>query len=195
MTEKQTLLWIKLHLAVYINQAIADAKTKNAQLIYTEDWLAGMTYRETGFLIARYVAAGKQPAEIHKLMRGDYSQRKNETAKQYHGFGYMQIDTGSYPDFINLGYWKDPLKTYSKAISVLEEKRIYLFASNRFNAADFSIDNVHQAITAAYNCGQSNVSKALREGKDVDLYTHQHNYSAEVWRFRKIYNDLKQPIS
>lgn len=190
MTEKQTLLWIKLHLAGFINQALAEAKAKNPSLLYTEDWLAGMTYREVGELIARYVSQGKQPQQIHALMKGDYGQRPGEKTKSYHGYSYMQIDIASYPQFINSGKWQDPLECYRKAIEVLEEKRIYLFASNRFNVKDFPLDTAYRAITAAYNCGQGNVAKALREGKSVDIFTHQRNYSAEVWRFREIYKSL-----
>lgn len=192
MTEKKTLLWIKQNLVQHVAQAIDESKLKNPSLIYTTDWLAAMTYRETGFLIARYATVGKTPEEIHLLMRGDYSQRKNETEKRYHGFGYMQIDIDSYPEFIHQGSWKNPYKTFLKSISVLEEKRNYLFNQNRFSVNDFPVETVFRAITAAYNCGQGNVSRALREGKDVDIFTHQHNYSAEVWRLREIYKSLPQ---
>lgn len=174
MTEKQTLQWIKTHLGEYIREAIKGT-------IYTEDWLAGMCYRETGFLIDRYVTQGKTPEQIHGLMKGDYGQRPGETAKQYHGFGYWQMDTGSYPDFINSGDWKDPLKIAKKAVSVLNEKKASLEAKGISSEA---------AITASYNCGQGNVVKALRAGKDVDYYTHQKNYSKEVNRFREIYKTL-----
>jgi hypothetical protein len=190
MTEKQVLRWIKLHLSQYIVQAIAEAKEKNPTLIYTEDWLSGITYRETGFLIARYVMQAVNPNVIHTLMRGDYNQRKGENEKSYHGFGYTQIDIGSFPEFVKSGKWKDPLECYRMSISVLEGKRKYLFASGRFKEKDFTQEMVHRAITAAYNCGEGNVSKVLREGRDVDLRTHQHNYSKEVWRFRGIYREL-----
>ncbi|MGK3945571.1 hypothetical protein ABK046_45420, partial [Streptomyces caeruleatus] len=94
--------------------AIADSGTT----LYTEDWLAAMAMREVNFLIARHAA--KPLAEVAKLMRGDYSQRTGETKPQYHGYGFWQIDTGSFPDFISSGDWQDPYKCCMKAISVLE---------------------------------------------------------------------------
>lgn len=174
MTEKAVLQWIKTNLSHYIKEAVQGT-------IYSEDWLGGMTYRETGFLIDRYVSQGKKPDEIHGLMRGDYGQRKGEAKPQYHGFGYMQMDTGSYPDFINAGDWKDPNKIFKKAVSVLEEKRKTLEKSGISN---------EDAITASYNCGAGNVIKALKASKDVDSYTHQKNYSKEVRRLREIYKSL-----
>lgn len=185
MTEKQVLRWIKDNLSGFINQALSEARTDNPKLFYTEDWIAGMAYREVGFLIDRYATQGKPPEVIHGLMRGDYSKRPGEKKKVYHGFSYMQIDIDSYPDFITSGKWKDPLECFRMAISVLEEKRIAL--SKLFNVPT---EGYHRAITAAYNCGQGNVSRALRKGKDIDFYTHQKNYSKEVWRFRELYRSL-----
>jgi len=47
-----------------------------------------------------------------------------------------------------------------------------------------------RATVAAYNCGEGNVAKVMRAGLDVDARTHQHNYSAEVWRFREMYKAI-----
>lgn len=182
MTERNILVWINTNLGPTIDQALTESKRANPDLLYTRDWLVAMAMRETGFLIARYAEQAKTPAQIHPLMRGDYSQRPGEKEKSYHGFGYWQIDIGSYPAFVKSGDWKDPLKTCRKAIVVLEEKRIYL--QQQFPA--LAGEDLARAITAAYNCGQGNVAKAIRAKRDVDAYTHQKNYSAEVWRFREI---------
>lgn len=186
MTERSILSWINRELGPIIDQAIEEAKKKNPDLIYTRDWLAAMCMRETGFLIARYAKQGMKVAIIHTLMRGDYSQRPGEKEKSYHGYGYWQIDIASYPQYVKSGDWKDPLKTCAMAISVLEEKRKYL--EPRF--ANLKGDSLHRAVTAAYNCGQGNVAKVLREGKDIDARTHNMDYSAEVWRYRQIFNSL-----
>lgn len=174
MTESNILSWIKTNLSGYIQQAI-----KGSQ--FTEEHLAGMTMRETGFLIARYVGEGKMVEEINLLMRGDYGQRKGEDKKQYHGYGYIQIDIGSYPDFINSGDWQNPLKSYEKAIHVLNEKATEL--------AKYNITSL-QAITAAYNCGSYGARKGINKGNDPDLYTFNHDYSKEVIRFSEIYKSL-----
>jgi hypothetical protein len=175
----QLLLWIKENLGGAIQTAVAGSA-------YSEDWLGAMVARETGFLITRYVNQGLSPAEVHFRMKGDYGQRPGETDKQYHGFGYWQIDIGSYPDFVNSGDWQDPLKTATKAVSVLDEKRNYLLAAN----LNLDPDTLERATTAAYNCGQGNVVKALNKHVDVDSYTFSQNYSAEVFRFRAIYQKL-----
>lgn len=182
MTERNILSWINNNLGSVMEQALAEAKRGNPDLLYTKDWLAAIAMRETGFLIARYAAQAKTPAQIHPLMRGDYSQRPGEKEKSYHGYGYWQIDIASYPAFVKSGDWKDPLKTCRKAIAVLEEKRLYL--QQQFPS--LAGEELARAVTAAYNSGQGNVAKAVRAGRDVDVYTHQKNYSAEVWRYREI---------
>ena len=185
MTQERILYWIREHLSPTIRKALE----QYPEVIYTEDWLAGMTYRETGFLIARYADKKMSPDSIHSIIKGDYSKREGEVEKQYHGFGYMQIDIDSYPDFVKSGDWKDPYKTYLKSISVLEEKRKYLAAKMDFGQHDLL--TIHRAITAAYNCGQGNVMKAIRNDKDVDRYTHNGDYSKMVWLYRDAYRNLK----
>lgn len=187
MTEKDILSWININLGDAIDKAIIHARENFPDHPYTKDWLAGMIMRETGFLIARYIKAGTKPEIIHTLMRGDYGQRPGEKEKNYHGYGYPQIDIGSYPDFVKSGDWKDPFKTCLKAIEVLEEKRQYLVPK----FPNLQGDGLHRAITAAYNCGQGRIAQALNEGKDIDARTYNHDYSREVWRFREIFNSFQ----
>lgn len=188
MTERQVISWIKTNLGETIRKALS----MNSDVIYTEDWLAAMAYRETGFLINRYASNLVQFKIICDLMKGDFSQRPGEKEKNYHGFSFWQIDIKSYPDFVKSGDWKDPFKSCCKAIMVLEEKRSYLFGNNKhLDAGNYDLHTIHRAITAAYNCGQGNVEKALKAGKDVDVFTFNHDYSKEVWRFREIYRALE----
>lgn len=189
MTTRRALYWIRKELGPVIRQALA----MNKDVIYTEDWLAGMAYREVGQLIHRYVQPGVPINIICSLMRGDYSKRENDKEGRYHGYSFWQIDIDSYPEFIKSGDWKDPFRSCCKAIMVLEEKRSYLFGNNRhLDAGNYDLQTVHRAITAAYNCGQGNVEKALKNGLDVDRYTHNHDYSREVWRYREIYRSLDE---
>lgn len=186
MTEKDILKWINKNLGDAIDRAIVHAREKFPDHPYTKEWLAAIAMRETSFKIAEFNELGKSPEIIHQVMRGDYSQRKGEVEKSYHGFGYWQIDIASYPDFVKSGNWKDPFKTCCKAISVLEEKRLYL--QPKF--PNLQGDGLHRAITAAYNCGQGRVAQALKEGKDIDAFTYNHDYSREVWRFREVFKSL-----
>lgn len=186
MTERDILAWINTNLGSTIDKALVHAREKYPEHPYTKDWLAAIAMRETGFKIAEFVKKGIKPEVIHTLMRGDFGRREGEKEKQYHGFGYTQIDIGSYPDFVRSGDWKDPFKTFRKSIDVLESKRLYLVP--RF--PNLKGDGLQRAITAAYNCGEGNVKKALEEGEDIDHRTYNHDYSAEVWRFRQIFNSL-----
>jgi hypothetical protein len=188
MTERDILIWINKNLGTAIDRAIVAAREKFPDHPYTKDWLSAIIMRETGFLIARYVKQGVRPEVIHTLMRGDYSQRPGEKEKSYHGYGYTQIDIGSYPAFVKSGDWKDPFKVICMAIAVLEEKRAYL--QPRF--PNLQGDGLHRAITAAYNCGQGNVAKVIEAGQDIDARTYNHDYSREVWRFREIFKTITQ---
>lgn len=174
-----TLKWIKDNLSEAILKAIEGT-------IYSEDWLAGIAMRETGFLIERYANQHLKADVIFSLMKGDYGQRAGDPEKRYHGYSCFQIDIASYPDFIRSGDWKDPLKSAVKAVSVLEEKRKY-FDEKMPGLKD---DPLHRAITAAYNCGQGNVFKALINHKDVDHFTYNKDYSKEVFRFREAYKTI-----
>lgn len=174
--------WIKNNLSPFIKEAI---KTKGTQL-YTEAWLAGITMRETGILIARHAPLTKDLHALASVMMGDKSQRPGETTAWYHGFGFTQIDIASFPDFIKSGDWKDPLKVYLKTIDVLEGKRRYIVA--RF--ANLQGDNLKRYITAAYNCGEGNEAKVISKHIDVDAYTANHDYSKKVFEFAEIYNNL-----
>lgn len=190
MTEKQIMRWYNENLFSMVNKAIESKKEKIPSLIYTVDWLMAIAYRETWTLVNKYAEAIKF-VDMLTLIKGDYSKRPGEPEKSYHGFGFWQIDVGSYPDFIKSGDWKDPYKCCLKAIGVLEEKRLWLFGESGKFDADFSEEEYrHRMITAAYNCGQGNVRKAVLAKLGVDYYTHEKNYSAMVWQYRELYNSL-----
>lgn len=186
MTEKQVIKYIADNLTPQIQSAILFGKTKNPNLIYSIDWLIAITMRETGNKIALYASRGFAPKDIWPLMKGDYSKRGNDVNPSYHGYGLTQIDIDSFPDFVKSGDWKDPLKCYIKSIAVLEGKRKYI----QSKVPNLAGNDLFKAITAAYNCGEGHVVKALSRDKSVDSYTHQGNYSAEVWRFRELYNSM-----
>lgn len=179
--DSKMMQWIKDNLSSSIKTAIAGS-------IYTEDWLAGICARETGFLFVRYANQGMSFDEIAIRMIGDYSKRKNDAEKVYHGFGFWQIDIDSFPKFVNSGKWKNPLETAKMAVSVLNGKRDYL----KSKGWDKKLQPLmfQRAITAAYNCGEGNVHKALSNGLDVDHYTYSKDYSKEVFRYRGLYAKL-----
>jgi hypothetical protein len=187
MTTRQVLLWIHMHLVPHIEKALAEARKKNPALLYSTDWLVAITYRETWTLIKKYASSNTKPDIMHSLMRGDYSQRPGEKEASYHGYGYTQIDIASYPEFVKSGAWKDPFKLYQKTIAVLEEKRLYIESK----LPKLGGDQLQRAITAAYNCGQGNVVKALVAGNDVDSRTTNRDYSREVGEKRIFYREIE----
>jgi hypothetical protein len=191
MTTREILIWIHVNLLPSITQAITEAKKKNPGLIYTPDWLVGIAYRETGGLINKYGSTNVRPDIMHTLMRGDYSKRDGEKFAMHHGFGYWQIDIDSYPEFVKSGNWKDPFKCCLQAIDVLESKRQYIESK----LPKLGGDDLHRAITAAYNCGEGNVVKVLVAGQDVDTRTTGHDYSAEVWQRRSFYKQIVTELS
>ena len=181
LKEKDLMYWIKTNLGALIRDAIVGT-------VYTEDWLAGICARETGYKIIQYFNQGYSFESICANMKGDWSKRSNDAEKKYHGFGFWQIDIDSYPTFVNSGDWADPAKCCKMAVAVLNEKRNYLISKHY----DQQLDPVmfQRAITASYNCGQGNVAKAINNGRDIDYYTFAKDYSREVFRYRDIYKSL-----
>ncbi len=180
-SNQKMMQWIKDNLGNIINTAIVNTN-------FTEDWLAGICARETGFLFTRYANQGFTFDHICPLMKGDYGKRPNDVAKQYHGFGFWQIDIASFPGFINSGKWTNPLATAKMAVSVLDAKRNFLQQKGWQAKLDETM--WERAITAAYNCGEGNVNKVLARNLDVDSYTFSKDYSKEVFRYRSIYKNL-----
>lgn len=180
-TNKQMMQWVKDHLNNTISQATDDST-------YTEEWLAGMCARETGFLFTRFANQGHSFEQITSLMKGDFGKRPNDAQKIFHGFGFWQIDIDSFPEFVDSGKWKDPLETVKMAVKVLDGKKKFLQQKgwqDKLSTLEFE-----RAVTAAYNCGEGGVNKALTKGLDVDVFTFSKDYSREVFRYRNIYKNL-----
>jgi hypothetical protein len=182
MTERAAIKWVKDNLGPVIRQALATWDG----VIYTEDWLGGIAFREVSSLLYRYVPTGITFENIALLMKGDYGQRKDDKLPMYHGYSFFQIDIASYPEFVKSGEWKDPLLSANKAISVLEGKRKYLQSKFKLLGGE-SLD---RAITAAYNTGEGNVKNSIIAGKDVDSTTTGHDYSKAVFGYRSIYRNI-----
>ena len=179
--DKQMMQWIKDNLSDSIKQAIAGTD-------YTEDWLAGMCARETGFLFTRFANQGKTFEQIAPSMKGDFGKRKNDAEKVFHGFGFWQIDIDSFPDFVNSGKWTDSLETAKMAVKVLNGKKNFL--QQKGWQTKLPATMFQRAVTAAYNCGEGNVNKALTNNLDVDNFTFAKDYSREVFRYRSLYTNL-----
>jgi hypothetical protein len=188
MTERLMMRWYKDNLQAAVDKAIAYKKERTPDLLYTADWLIAMAYRETWTLMLTYIKNKIHFENVVGIVKGDYGRRDGELEKQYHGFGFWQIDIGSYPTFAKSGDWKDPFKTCCKAIVVLEEKRASL--EKKLTRKDYDVETWHRMITASYNCGAGNVIEAVQDKKNIDSRTHEKNYSLKVWEYRALYNSL-----
>jgi len=185
-TETDILRWIHDNLGSEIRK-LTDDKYKDT--LYTESLIAGLITRETGFLILRYANKGMNVNEIASRMKGDYGRRPGESSARYHGFGFVQIDIHSYPDFINSTSLENYPAYLEKAIMVLEEKRKSIEHAG-FTEASLGNEEFIRAILAAYNSGQGNVIRSLKRGRDVDATTHQGDYSKEVMKLRYKYWEM-----
>lgn len=108
-----------------------------------------------------------------------------------HGFGLglMQIDRRAWPKFYQSGEWKNPQRNIEFGAYVLAQKRAYL--ANKTLGMGLTDDDLERASVAAYNCGEGNVMKAIRErGWNFDAFTTGRNYSADVLRLAEIYRGL-----
>lgn len=89
-----------------------------------------------------------------------------------HGHGLMQIDSRSWSSWLRTHDWQDALTNVRKGAEI--------FATELERFAGVA-DGVRAAI-AAYNCGPTQVRRALELAKDVDTFTTGGNYSADVMR-------------
>jgi hypothetical protein len=94
------------------------------------------------------------------------------------GHGPMQIDKRSFPEWCAL--WAKGTLTLEdgikKGCEVLWQKQ----AAIKRLIPDLRDALALRAAIAAYNCGEGNVRKAVRNQRDLDAYTTGKNYSLDV---------------
>jgi hypothetical protein len=89
----------------------------------------------------------------------------------YHGFGVMQVDVGTDPEFC-ANWTSDQLEgSIQRGAKILAGKRDSL-------AAKAITDP--KSIAAAYNTGASNVIHSVASGADPDRTTTGHDYGSDV---------------
>lgn len=107
-----------------------------------------------------------------------------------HGHGLMQIDNSSFQpaeqrqwcqEWIKKGM--DPGEGIRKGCEILRDKRMHLVRAG----IGLPPDEFLRAYVAAYNTGEGNVLRCIREGLDVDAFTANHNYSKDVLERMKVF--------
>lgn len=107
-----------------------------------------------------------------------------------HGFGLMQIDKGSYPDFCLSGQWKNVEASIRMGALVLHSKQIEIqhgqgakIAKTRsypaFVGAPIPDADLNRCSIAAYNAGIG-AYYGFTAHQDPDRFTTGHDYSADV---------------
>jgi len=89
------------------------------------------------------------------------------------GRGLMQLDYGSFKDWMSKNDWRDPYLNIKKGAQVLKGKMVYL--KSRGITGDLLAPSI-----AAYNAGEGAVANAILAGKAFDSITAHGDYSAWV---------------
>ncbi len=108
----------------------------------------------------------------------------------YHGYGLMQMDIGSYPDWISQGHWKDARDCILKGAEVLNAKRQEIqdgqgkkltVGKQEYTGAKISGADLLRVAIAAYNSGAWAYYN-YSTGHDPDRFTTGKDYSKDVLR-------------
>jgi len=99
------------------------------------------------------------------------------------GYGLMQIDYASFPEFIESGKWRDATENIRQGAEVLRQKmRFFMLPStDPSDPRPLTGDALMKAATAAYNTGEGNVLKSLKAKADIDRTTYTKDYSRKRW--------------
>jgi len=154
---------------------------------FAPEVLMGMGYRETG-LNPKYLTV---------------------TGDNGHGYGLMQVDIRSYPEWVNAGNWKDAQSCISKGAEILASKRAGIQAAVgrtnirlktsaggvcSFDGAPIAGDDLLRVSVAAYNCGMW-AYYHFSKGHDVDRGTTGQDYSKDVLAKTAVFRQLLNPVS
>lgn len=166
LTEKNVAQLVRQYLKEFIVPVIKGT-------MFSLNDISGLVYRETFSKLIPLLRKGQTIEQIFTNFTGDGG----------HGHSPFQIDDRYHQSFIRSGDWKDLHKASAKCMEVLKSFESEL--KQYKNRPDFK-----KMVFSAYNCGGSNVRKALARGFDSDRYTWQSNYGAEVIRLSKVLDSI-----
>jgi soluble lytic murein transglycosylase-like protein len=108
-----------------------------------------------------------------------------------HGYGLMQIDIRSFPEWVSSGAWREVGDGIEKGAQVLDQKmtqihngagKVLQIGGYAFRGASFpTADSAIRVAVAAYNSGLW-AYYCFSKGEDPDRLTTGRNYSADVLR-------------
>jgi len=100
----------------------------------------------------------------------------------YHGFGIMQVDVGTDPNFCSQWTPDQVEGSIQRGTHILAGKRDSLGLQNITDL---------KAIAAAYNTGAANVIHSIQAGQDPDRTTTGHDYGSDVLARRAVFVKLR----
>ncbi|RWH65942.1 N-acetylmuramoyl-L-alanine amidase [Mesorhizobium sp.] len=138
---------------------------------------------------------GFSPAVIMAIASRETNMR-NIIGDSGHGYGIMQIDDRSFPDWVNSGAWRDANLGIAKGALVLGDKRNQVeegrgkklkFGSSSFVGAVFNRDQLLRITIAAYNSGLKAYYHFSTSG-NPDQGTTGRDYSVDVLNRAKYFD-------
>jgi hypothetical protein len=142
-------------------------------------------------LFKSVAATYKFPPEILIAIGSRETGLQNIVGDHGHGFGIMQIDDRSYPDWCHSGQWKDPRTAIGMGAQVLstwqsfivsKEGKLVTFKTSSisfFGKTPLSAMDLLRTAIAAYNSGGFAYYNLTISG-DPDRGTTGRNYSSDV---------------
>ena len=142
---------------------------QNGWLPYFED--AAQQY---GFPVEVLLAIGSRETNMRNI-KGDFRDGI------YHGFGIMQVDIGTDPEFCKNWTPAKVTESIHRGTQILSGKRKFLATKNITEL---------KAIAAAYNTGEGNVARSVAANQDPDRTTTGRDYGSDVLARMEIFKRL-----
>lgn len=124
---------------------------------------------------------------------------RNIVGDNGHGYGIMQIDDRSFPEWCHSGVWRDPEQAILKGAHVLDGKRTNVqknqgkkvkFGDKTFiGAPNLTETEIITIATSSYNCGWWAYYNFSR-GNDVDKNSTGKDYSKDVFNRLSVFIEL-----
>jgi Transglycosylase SLT domain len=139
------------------------------------------------------------PPEILLAIASCETNMRNIIGDGGHGYGIMQIDDRSFPEWCNSGLWKDVNASIQKGALVLHSKqqtirngqgkRLKVGSTPFVGKAHLSKDELLRTAIAAYNSGLRAYYNLTRHG-DPDRRTTGRDYSKDVLKRAQVFRKL-----
>jgi hypothetical protein len=139
------------------------------------------------------------PPELLMAIASRETNMRNIVGDGGHGYGIMQIDDRSYPDWCHSGLWKDATAGIQKGASVLDAKRetirdgqgkrLKVGGVSFTGKSNLSAAELLRTAVAAYNAGLWAYYGLSRNG-NPDARTTGHDYSADTLARAKVFAAL-----